>query len=110
MAIIFSSKYEPAHRVPAPEFWRRAQVRFFDDHSDTPPEVAAQILGGRLLWKAKRGGPWIALIEIPKILNAGLNYVYALRTQDTENETPSASPHRSDDGHRLCPAAEPIPS
>ena len=106
MAIIFSSKYEPAHRVPAPEFWRRAQVRFFDDHSDTPPEVAAQILGGRLLWKAKRGGQWIALIEIPKILNA----VYSLSTQETENETPSASPHRGNDGNRLCPAAGPIPS
>ncbi|HZR29015.1 MAG TPA: glycosyltransferase family 39 protein [Terriglobales bacterium] len=70
MAVVFSSKYQPAHRLPAPEFWKRAQVRFFDDHPDTPPELAAQILGGSVIWKANRGGQWIAIIAIPQIRNA----------------------------------------
>jgi 4-amino-4-deoxy-L-arabinose transferase-like glycosyltransferase len=70
MAVIFSSKYQPAHRLPAPEFWKRAQVRFFEDHPDTPPELAAQILGGSVVWKANRGGQWIAIIAIPQIRNA----------------------------------------
>jgi hypothetical protein len=72
IALIFSTKYEPAHRLPAPEFWRRAQVQFFGDHPDTPPELAAHILGGRVLWKQSRSGQWVARIEIPKIRNAEL--------------------------------------
>jgi hypothetical protein len=72
VAMIFSTKYEPSRRLPMPEFWRRAQVRFFGDHRDAPPELAAHILGGHMVWKESRGGQWIAVIEIPKIRNASL--------------------------------------
>ena len=72
MAVIFSRKYEPPRRLPVPEFWKHAQTRFFDYHPDTPPELAAQILGGSVLWKAHRSGQWIAIITIPQIRNAEL--------------------------------------
>jgi hypothetical protein len=72
IAVIFSSKYEPAHRLPAPAFWKRGERRFFDYHPDTPPELTAQILNGNLVWKANRGGQWIAIIAVPQIRNAML--------------------------------------
>lgn len=72
IAVVFSSKYEPVHRLPAPKFWQRGEHRFFDYHSDTPPELAAQILGGDLVWKTTRGGQWIAIIAVPQIRNAVL--------------------------------------
>jgi len=103
IAVIFSAKYEPSRRLPAPEFWRRAQVRFFGDHPDTPPELAAHILGGHLLWKASRSGQWIAIVEIPKIRNAKLNAVYSLLTQEAGYETHSAFPCRGDHDS-FCPA------
>jgi 4-amino-4-deoxy-L-arabinose transferase-like glycosyltransferase len=109
IALVFSTKYAPSHRLPAPEFWRRAQVRFFGDHPDTPPELAAHILGGHLLWKADRGGQWIAVIEIPKIRNAQLNAVYSVITQEAGYETCSASVCRGDDDNRLCPATGEYP-
>lgn len=108
IAIIFSTKYEPSRRLPTPEFWRRAQVRFFGDHPDTPPELAAHILGGRVLWRANRSGQWIAVIEIPKILNAELNAVYSLSNQEDGNETSSASPRGNHD-NRLCSATSKTP-
>ena len=72
IAVIFSSKYEPPHRLPSPEFWKRGERRFFDYHPDTPPELAAQILSGDVVWKADRGGQWIAIIEVPQVRNAML--------------------------------------
>jgi 4-amino-4-deoxy-L-arabinose transferase-like glycosyltransferase len=72
IAVIFSRKYEPPRRLPVPEFWKHAQTRFFDYNPGTPPELAAQILGGSIFWKAHRGGQWIAIITIPQIRNAEL--------------------------------------
>jgi hypothetical protein len=104
IALIFSTKYEPAHRLPAPEFWRRAQVRFFGDHADTPPELAAHTLGGHLLWKESRSGHWVAIVEIPKIRNAKLNAVYSLPNQESGYEMHSAFSARGDHPNHLCPA------
>jgi 4-amino-4-deoxy-L-arabinose transferase-like glycosyltransferase len=110
IAVIFSAKYEPSRRLPAPEFWRRAQVRFFGDHPDTPPELAAHLLGGHLLWRANRSGQWIAIVEIPKIRNAKLNAVYSLLTQEAGYETHSAFPRRDDGDNRFCPATGQSPA
>jgi hypothetical protein len=66
IAIIFSRKYEPPHRLPLPAFWKRTLARYFDDRPNTPPEAAAQILGGSVFWKSRRGGQWIAIITIPQ--------------------------------------------
>lgn len=70
VALIFSLKYEPPHRLPAPEFWRRAQTRFFGYVRNTPPDLAARILGGEVVYRANRGGQWVAVIAIPEIRNA----------------------------------------
>ena len=63
VALVFSTKYEPTHRLPAPEFWQRAQTRFFDYHRDLQPEEAAQILGGEIVFWEKRGGQWLIIHE-----------------------------------------------
>jgi hypothetical protein len=53
-------------------FWQRIQERYFDYHRDLPPEAAAQILGGRIVWQQRRGGQWIAIIAVEHVENAGL--------------------------------------
>ena len=73
VALVFSTKYEPTHRLPAPEFWQRAQTRFFDYHRDLQPEEARQILGGEIVFWEKRGGQWVAIIERAETRNAFLN-------------------------------------
>ncbi|MGA3211791.1 MAG: glycosyltransferase [Terriglobales bacterium] len=59
-ALIFPTKYEPPTRMP--RWWERLQVRYFDYHHDVPPEEAARILGGRIIYLDQRGGEWVAII------------------------------------------------
>jgi len=67
VALIFSTKYEPA-----PALWDRWRIwtewksRFFGFHHDLPPAAAAQILGGRVVFSEQRQGQWIAVIEMEK--------------------------------------------
>ncbi len=71
VALVFSTKYEPAH--PLLEHWRLWQewkARFFDYHRDVPPEAAAQILGGNLVYSETRHGQWISVIEMERIVDA----------------------------------------
>jgi Dolichyl-phosphate-mannose-protein mannosyltransferase len=71
VALVFSTKYEPAH--PLLEHWRRWQewkTRFFDYHRDLPPAAAAQILGGNLVYTETRNGQWVGVIEIEQIVDA----------------------------------------
>jgi hypothetical protein len=65
--LIFSTKYEPSHDVfgALPGF-ERLQARFFGFHRDLPPGVAAQLLGGRIVFNEARHGQWIAVIEIER--------------------------------------------
>ena len=73
VALVFSTKYEPAHslldRWRKWEDWKR---RFFGFHRDLPPAAAARILGGRIVFLEERKGQWIAAIEMEReeILNA----------------------------------------
>jgi len=62
VALVFSTKYEPPRRLWTPQFWKRAQVRFFGYHKDVSPAEAAQLLGGQIVFEKKRGGQWIAVI------------------------------------------------
>ncbi len=79
VALVFSTKYEPEHPLlerwmmaPGKAGWRaRAFVRwqalkskFFGYHRDLPPEAAARILGGRIVFSAERKSQWVAVIEI----------------------------------------------
>lgn len=71
VAFVFSTKYEPPLNLfNRLQWWNRILERYFDYHRDLPPELIAQILGGRLVWQEKRGGQWAAVIEIDRIRNA----------------------------------------
>lgn len=73
VAFVFSTKYEPARNFfNRFEWWNRIQERYFDYHRDLPPELIAQMLGGRIVWQQNRGGQWAAVIELDKIRNAEL--------------------------------------
>jgi hypothetical protein len=75
-ALVFSTKYEPPHPLldgwPA---WNQLKARFFGFHRDVPPQVAAQILGGRIVFANQSKGQWVAVIEMERgeILNARLH-------------------------------------
>ena len=71
LALVFSTKYEPPH--PWFERWRKWQqwkTEFFGYHRDVPPDVAAQVLGGRLVYTDTRHGQWIGVIEMERIEQA----------------------------------------
>lgn len=73
VALVFSTKYEPAH--PLLERWQEwinLKRQFFGYERDLPPEAAARILGGRVVFAEEKNGQWAALIEMEKaeILNA----------------------------------------
>lgn len=75
VALIFSTKYEPA-----PALWdrwralreKRTQLksRFFGFHYDLPPLAAAQILGGQVVFSEQRKGQWIAVVEMERTYEA----------------------------------------
>lgn len=67
VALLFSTKYEP----PSPLFgnwpaWERIKARFFGYHRDLPPEVAAHMLGGEIVFEQHLGGQWVAVVDLPK--------------------------------------------
>ena len=73
VALVFSTKYEPAH--PLLERWQewiKLKRQFFGYERDLPPEAAARILGGRVVFAEEKKGEWAALIEVKQaeILNA----------------------------------------
>jgi len=73
LALGFSTKYEPPHDLfRSFPLWWRWQMRFFAYHHDLPPQAAAQVLGGRIIFRENRNGQWIALIAIERVENARL--------------------------------------
>jgi len=71
LALVFSTKYLPAH----PWFdrwhaWQRWKTEYFGYHRDVPPAVAAQILGGRLVYSDQRDSQWVGIIEMEAIQEA----------------------------------------
>ena len=80
VALVFSTKYEPAH--PWFEGWRKWQqwkTQFFGYHRDVPPAAAAQILGGRLVYTDIRNGQWVGVIEMERIEEAAVHLHGATR-------------------------------
>jgi len=74
VALVFSTKYEPVRRwFGRWRRWEQWNMRFFGYHRDVAPEVAAQILGGDLVYREQRGGQWVGIIEIPQVQEARLN-------------------------------------
>jgi hypothetical protein len=70
---LFSTKYEPPRLLIHSTFWERIQRRFFDYHTDLPPEVAARMIGGRIVYRAQRRGEWVALVQIERMEDAQLH-------------------------------------
>ncbi|MBV8051873.1 MAG: glycosyltransferase family 39 protein [Acidobacteriaceae bacterium] len=65
VALVFSTKYEPPRRWFKPwKTWERWNTQFFGYHRDVPPEAAAQILRGDLVYSERRRGQWIGVIEM----------------------------------------------
>jgi 4-amino-4-deoxy-L-arabinose transferase-like glycosyltransferase len=63
LVLLFSTKYETpgGSLFDRVRWWRAAQVRYFDYHTDLPPEEAARALGGRLVWGERRENEWVAI-------------------------------------------------
>jgi len=63
VAYLFSTKYESATWF-RPRFWEKLNRRFFDYHQDLTPEAAAELLGGRIVYLARRKAEWVAVVEV----------------------------------------------
>lgn len=71
VALVFSTKYLPAHSLVARwPWWRKIQTQFFGFHRDLPPAAATQVLGGRLVFIASRKGQWVGVIEMERVVEA----------------------------------------
>ena len=71
VALVFSTKYEPPR--PLLERWRawdNMKKRFFGFHRDMPPALAAQLLGGHVVFTERSTGQWVAVIELEKVYEA----------------------------------------
>jgi 4-amino-4-deoxy-L-arabinose transferase-like glycosyltransferase len=73
VALIFSTKYEaPPSLFDRWRLWQHWKREFFGFHRDVPPIVAAQILGGQIVYADRRKGQWVAVIAIDRIEEAEL--------------------------------------
>ena len=73
VALVFSTKYEPAHPLlDRWQTWTDLKRRFFGYERDLPGAAAAQILGGKIVFSEERNGQRISVIELERgeILNA----------------------------------------
>jgi hypothetical protein len=71
VALVFSTKYDPAHPIFEHwQTWQRWKTRFFGYHRDVPPQVAAQLLGGRLAYSETRKEQWVGVIELEQVYEA----------------------------------------
>ena len=67
VALVFSTKYEPARPLLAHwKRWEELKTRFFGFHRDLPPAAVAQILGGRVVFSEARKGQWVAVVEMER--------------------------------------------
>lgn len=81
VALVFSTKYEPGYpllerwmasshpsewRASVFAHWQAWKRRFFSYHRDLPPQTAAQILGGRIVFSETHKGQWVAVVEMEK--------------------------------------------
>ncbi|HEY6339724.1 MAG TPA: glycosyltransferase family 39 protein [Candidatus Sulfotelmatobacter sp.] len=67
VALVFSTKYEPARDLLGhSRRWEELKTRFFGFHRDLPPAAIARILGGRIVFSEQRKGQWLAIIEMDR--------------------------------------------
>ena len=71
IALVFSTKYEPARPLlKGWRLWEAWKTEFFGYHRDVLPATAAQILGGNLIYAETRNGQWAGVVEIEQIVEA----------------------------------------
>jgi hypothetical protein len=62
VAFVFSTKYDQptwfGHRLDA------MTTRFFDYHTDLPPEVIANVLGAKIVFLERKKAEWAAVMEM----------------------------------------------
>jgi Dolichyl-phosphate-mannose-protein mannosyltransferase len=74
VAFLFTTKWEPPHPLlQRLAFGKALQERFFDYHEDVSPQVAAGILGGRIVRYLNWNNEWIAIITIEKVEDAAVH-------------------------------------
>ena len=79
VAFVFSTKYQPRRSIfDGWQRWQEWKARFFDYHRDLPPQAAAQILGGQVVYSEDRQGQWVGVIEIQRNYEAALHPAYGL--------------------------------
>ncbi len=72
-ALVFSTKYDPAH--PLLSLGRKSEAldeQYFGLHHDLSPDQIAKMLGGQLVWQKEDQGQWIGLIRFERVLHAQL--------------------------------------
>lgn len=60
---LFSTKYEASTWFRSRR-WERLNERFFDYHRDLSPEAAARLLGGQVVFLARKKAEWVEIIEM----------------------------------------------
>lgn len=71
VALVFSTKYQPPRLwFERWHLWQEWKMRFFGYHRDVPPEAAAQLLGGQLVYSERRDGQWVGVIEMEQVQEA----------------------------------------
>lgn len=80
VALVFSTKYDTPQRWFRWRRWQEWKTRFFGYHRDALPVVAAQILGGRVMFSDAKNGQWVAIIEMTDIREAFQTSLPQVRT------------------------------
>ena len=74
VALVFSTKYQPQHTIfDRWRHWQEWKSRYFGYHVDLTPEIAASVLGGRVVYVDLRRGQWVGIIELQRIEEAKLS-------------------------------------
>lgn len=72
VALIFSTKYNPPHRLSLGRINQNLDARFFGFHRDLDPTFIARLLGGRVVWSEQRKGQWAAVLHFDRPAEARL--------------------------------------
>lgn len=62
-ALVFSTKYDQPTWLHSTTMEKLSR-RYFDDHTDLPPETIAGILNGKIVFLERKKAEWVAVIEI----------------------------------------------
>lgn len=72
-ALVFSTKWQPAaNHLDLGAQNRSPDTKYFDFHTDLTPGEIAALLHGDVVWQARRGGEWVAVLHFPRVVEATL--------------------------------------